>query len=50
MVLLNWVLNFIEEHVQVFLRKEVADADSASKKTDRRPLPGGVIMCGGACV
>ena len=27
-----------------------ADADYASKATDRRSVSGGVIMCGGACV
>ena len=30
--------------------EDFADADYASKATDRRSVSGGAIMCGGACV
>ena len=49
LVLLVSVLHFRERITGIYL-KVFADADYASKATDRRSVSGGAIMCGGACV
>ena len=49
LVLLVSVLHFRERITGIYL-KVLADADYASKATDRRSVSGGAIMCGGACV
>ena len=49
LVLLVSVLRFRERITGIYL-KVFADADYASKATDRRSVSGGAIMCGGACV
>ena len=49
LALLVSVLHFRERITGIYL-KVFADADYASKATDRRSVSGGAIMCGGACV
>ena len=49
LVLLVSPLYFRERITGIYL-KVFADADYASKATDRRSVSGGAIMCGGACV